>query len=235
MSKSKAAKVTDEHREEARQLRSIWERTGHGGLNQTEFGERHGIGSQAAVGFFLNGKSALSMNAAKGFAAGLRCQISDFSPRLAKIAEEIAAVSTEQPDFMNVKRLDVRLSAGTGAVEELYEEVGGLQFRRDFLVSCGINNPENANVVGVKGTSMEPTIMDGAVLLVNRVNREPRTGKIFALAKANDGLVVKRLVKLKNGSWVARSDNPDGNPDFPINDGEPVSVLGAACWMGVKL
>lgn len=138
-------------------------------------------------------------------------------------------------DFVEVSRVDVRLAAGNGAVCDIYDELGSLQFRRDFLRSCGVGSPENAKVVNATGTSMEPTIPDGAVLLINRSNREPRSGHIFALAKAHEGLVVKRLVEV-GGIWFARSDNPDGNPDFPINDDmEPVTIVGRAVWMGAKL
>lgn len=136
--------------------------------------------------------------------------------------------------FVEVGRVDVQLAAGSGAVNSIYEQVGSLSFRRDFLRSCGVSNPENAKVVNVTGTSMEPTIPDGAVLLVNTSNTEPRNGHVFALAKANDGLVVKRLIQTGE-KWMARSDNPDGNPDFQINDGELVTIIGRAIWMGAKL
>lgn len=87
---NRRGKVTEENREESRKLKAIWEREkarllldGHG--TQEAFGQEFGIGNQAAVGFFLNGKSALSPKAAAAFARGLRCSVSDFSPRLAKV------------------------------------------------------------------------------------------------------------------------------------------------------
>lgn len=52
---------------------------------QGAFGAEYGIGGQAAVGFFLAGRTALSLKAAKGFAKGLGCLVSDFSPRLAAL------------------------------------------------------------------------------------------------------------------------------------------------------
>lgn len=89
-STSKQGKVTDEHRAEAARLREIWatqkhrlQTLGHG--TQELFGEKFGIGNQSAVGFFLNGKTALSLKAALGFANGLNCQVADFSPRLATL------------------------------------------------------------------------------------------------------------------------------------------------------
>lgn len=88
-SDSKRKIVTDEHREEARRLRAIWDQRkpelmARGVGTQEKFGARYDIGNQAATGFFLNGKVALSLKAAHGFARGLGCQIEDFSPRLAR-------------------------------------------------------------------------------------------------------------------------------------------------------
>lgn len=80
-------KVTEEHREEARKLRAVWDRElprlkDAGVGTQEKFGQEFGIGNQAAVGFFLNGKTALSPKAAAGFARGLQCDVGEFSPRL---------------------------------------------------------------------------------------------------------------------------------------------------------
>lgn len=87
---SKKAKVTDEPRAESVRLKEIWEREkprlktlGYG--SQESFGQEFGIGNQAAVGFFLNGESAISMKAAAAFARGLGCKVSEFSPRLAEL------------------------------------------------------------------------------------------------------------------------------------------------------
>lgn len=88
-------------------------------------------------------------------------------------------------------------------------------------------------MVDVKGPSMEPTTKDGAVLLVTINNREPVDNQIFALARPTEGLIVKRLVHLAEG-WVARSDNREF-ADLPINDGEPITIIGRAIWMGAKL
>ncbi len=87
---SKRGKVTDEHRKEAELLKSIWDRTYDerklkGLHTQAVFGEEFDIGGQAVVGFFLHGRTALSLKAAKGFAKGLNCLIADFSPRLAAL------------------------------------------------------------------------------------------------------------------------------------------------------
>lgn len=87
---AKRGTVTDEHKQEAAALKAIWNRTkaaraAAGVGSQEAFGDKFDIGNQAAVGFFLNGHTALSMKAALGFARGLGCAVADFSPRLAKM------------------------------------------------------------------------------------------------------------------------------------------------------
>lgn len=91
-------KVTPENIAEAERLSAIWEETyaerkTRNLHSQGAFGLEYEIGNQAAVGFFLNGKTALSLKAARGFATGLKCNIADFSPRLAREAELAAAVA----------------------------------------------------------------------------------------------------------------------------------------------
>jgi hypothetical protein len=86
----RSGKVLPEHLEEAAALRKLWESREHD--TQTIFGEKYKIGNQSAVGQFLNGKARISMKAAVGFAKGLGCEISDFSPRLAAEAAGIRSV-----------------------------------------------------------------------------------------------------------------------------------------------
>lgn len=86
---NKQGKVTEENQEEARKLLTLWKATAarradDGAGTQESFGDKYDIGNQSAVGFFVNGKTALSLKAAVGFAAGMYCRVADFSPRLSK-------------------------------------------------------------------------------------------------------------------------------------------------------
>lgn len=138
----------------------------------------------------------------------------------------------DQVDFVDVPRVNVQLSAGSGRIEGVEEVVGHLKFSSGFLRSCGVS-PGGAKVVDVHGASMEPTIKDGAVLLISTNNKEPVQNQIFALARSGEGLIVKRLVKTME-HWVARSDNRDFQ-DFTIDNGEDVTIIGRAVWMGARL
>lgn len=144
----------------------------------------------------------------------------------------LALAGSLEADFLDVPRINVEIAAGDGSVPHIEEIIGCLKFSRMFLRGCGVQ-AGSARVVDVRGTSMEPTIKDGAVLLVSTNNREPVDNQIFAMVRPSEGLIVKRLMRI-TGQWVARSDNRDFK-DIPISDGEPITIIGRAIWMGAKL
>jgi phage repressor protein C with HTH and peptisase S24 domain len=234
--RKKDAQLTEENLRESARLKALYESANHG-LSQAAFGAMYDIGNQGAVWQCLNGKGMpISLKAAMGFARGLGVDISEFSPRLAAEASKHAefAASASEEEFVAVKRVSVTVAAGSGSEPPHIDEViGQLQFSRSFLRNIGVS-PASARVVDVRGVSMEPDIKDGSVLLINTSNREPVNGGIFALVRPAEGLIVKKLVKLPKGGWVARSENRDFE-DIPISHGEPISIIGRAHWMGAKL
>lgn len=230
---SRKAKVTDEHRAEGRALKAIWDMQKP---DQKEFGREFGIGGQSAVSSFLNGHAALSLNAAVGFAKGLGCQIRDFSTRLANEARVAAEASglVNDDDYAPITRLSVEAGAGRGRLASVVELRGSLQFRHDFLRSVSLS-PQNAAIINVRGSSMEPTIKDGSVILINRADREPRDGLIYAFAW-DDEILVKRF-RHKGNHWFATSDNADkeANPDILLDASAILVVQGRAIWMGSRI
>lgn len=140
----------------------------------------------------------------------------------------------EASDFVQVARLSVEVGAGPGRPISVVEELGSLQFRRDFLRSVGVSSA-NAAIVSVKGLSMDPTIKDGAVLLINRNDRVLRAGSIYAFSWDGE-MLVKRFLK-RHDVWHATSDNDDKDeyPDIVLNGQEETLIQGRAVWMGSKL
>lgn len=143
-----------------------------------------------------------------------------------------SAANSADEDFKDVMRVDVRIAGGDGAVAGFEEAIGSLKFASSYLRACKVS-PSKARVVQVRGHSMHPTIPDGAVLLVDTGKKEPEHDGIFALARPVEGLIVKRLKKTAEG-WLATSDNPANKP-IPINDGEPITIIGRGVWMGTTL
>jgi phage repressor protein C with HTH and peptisase S24 domain len=121
--------------------------------------------------------------------------------------------------------MEVASAAGVGA--EVYDEtpIGLLWFRNDWLLSHSID-PEQSNIISVRGESMEPTLPDGCSILVDRKRREPQEGRIYVM-RTEEGLVVKRLGLDEEGRWEIESDNEDWEP-MPMSPG--TEIIGEVRW-----
>ena len=131
----------------------------------------------------------------------------------------------EPSDRSPVRLVEVASAAGMGA--EVYDEtpVGLLWFRNDWLQSHSID-PEQSNIISVRGASMEPTLPDGCSILVDRERRDPHQGRIYVM-RTEEGLVVKRLGLDEEGRWEIRSDSPDWRAT-PMSPG--TEIIGEVRW-----
>ena len=95
--RKKDAKLTAENVRESERLKAIWEST-KDKPSQAQFGELFDIGNQGMVWQCLNGKTPISLKAARGFALGLKVEISAFSQRLAQLAATNAQFAPKLPE-----------------------------------------------------------------------------------------------------------------------------------------
>ncbi|WP_454676649.1 LexA family transcriptional regulator [Achromobacter marplatensis] len=195
-----------------------------------------GFSTQSSVSQYINGRIPLNVNALVKFAAALQCQPEEISPDLAKEILRIAEAVPEDTDateFIPIRRLDVRVSAGHGEVVLSEDEKSRLSFRADFLRSSGAT-PQHTVSVSVRGDSMEPLIPDGATILVNRGATSIINGKIYAF-RQHDEVKVKRLYK-GNGGFIARSENAAVYSDLHLSFEDPaIEIIGRAFWVGFKV
>lgn len=195
------------------------------GLSMEQLAERVAVSWQT-VQQWENGKTAPK-----------RARLEAVARALNTTPEFLAVGPLADPDadeFVPVRRLDVRVSAGHGQLVLSEDEKSRLSFRTDFLRASGAT-PDLTVSVSVKGDSMEPLIPDGATILVNRGATSIINGKIYAFRR-HEELLVKRLYK-GNGGFIARSENPAGGYDeMHLNFDDPdIEIIGRAFWMGVKL
>ena len=230
--------ITEENKEESRQLKAIWLRKKKAeGLSQEIFGDTHGIGSQAAVGFFLNGKSALSMKAAVGFAQGLNCTIAEFSPRLAKLAADNAAVaeSGEQaasrmsnviPSDIGVIRIPVISYVQAGVWTEAVEnfQPGDAD---DWLFTAE-SHSKHTFALEIKGPSMLPEFKPGDKVIIDP-DVAPNPGDYVVAKNGHEEATFKK--------YRLRGMDAQGNTIFelvPLNDDfetirsdtQPIKIIG---------
>jgi phage repressor protein C with HTH and peptisase S24 domain len=135
-------------------------------------------------------------------------------------------------DLAMIPYLDIQAAAGSGMLNHHEETIGFLAFQASWLSRRGIN-PQNARVLTAKGDSMEPTIRDGDVLLVDTSIDNVINHGIYVLVYVGM-LLVKRLSKKLDGSIIMRSDNRETYDDevIPFASLAEVFIAGRVMWFG---
>ena len=154
--------------------------------------------------------------------------------KVGELADEAAlAVSPEIRKVPGARPIPVhrlQSAAGGGAVD-LDETIKTYAYFRQEWLSRKRLIPNRCNIINVMGESMEPTLPDGCVILLDRNRTRRLPGHIFVV-RTEDGLIVKRAGKDKDGGWQLVSDHPSWKP-VPWPDG--AEVLGEVKWMAREL
>lgn len=139
-----------------------------------------------------------------------------------------------EKDYALIPQFTAKGSAGSGHWNDHVEVKGGLAFKREWLARLGVKE-HRCSIIYASGNSMEPSIFDGEVVLIDHDDIEPRDGKVYVLQRADGDLIIKRLVKQMAG-WVIRSDNEDKRryPDEPVSadDLQQIEIVGRVVWRG---
>ncbi len=134
-------------------------------------------------------------------------------------------------NFALVPRLDVQASAGNGRLALHEEPLEYLAFQADWLRRRGVK-PEAARILTARGDSMEETIRDGDILLVDTSVNRVRDNSIYVVVYG-DMVLVKRIHGRVNGSLQLISDNPR-YPAEEVSAGEvdQINIAGRVMWFG---
>lgn len=123
-------------------------------------------------------------------------------------ARQVVVAEQDAPDFVHIPMVKLRLSAGvTGFQTEPDRRDGGtLGMRRSWVERSGLA-PEKLIAIQVQGESMEPSLYEDDVVVINTADRKPVDGAVFAVNYEGEA-VVKRFAR-DAGDWWLTSDNPD--------------------------
>ncbi len=150
---------------------------------------------------------------------------------------------------VRVPVMDVRASAGPGAIADVVRAVDEIELPRSFLRKIG---GEGARLECLRsaGMSMYPTIHDGALLILDRNKRPPAfkpaprkaprrpqpQDEIYVFYQGPD-VRLKRLRNLSEGLMAVISDNIADYPIEIFKPGEDASfaVMGAVVWWDNRL
>lgn len=140
----------------------------------------------------------------------------------------VAAIDLHE-DFALVSLYNVEASAGHGAVVGEEQEISQLAFRKKWLKNKNLRQDKLA-LIKTRGDSMEPTLSDGDLLLVDTSIEKIIDDAIYVI-QTDHQLVVKRLQQSFDGSLAVISDNPRYNqqrldPEQAIG----LKIAGRVCW-----
>lgn len=143
--------------------------------------------------------------------------------------------SPSEKDYALIPQYSAKGASGAGYMNDHVEVKGGLAFKRAWMQRIGLKEGR-LYVLYNSGESNWPTITDGEVLLVDEAQREPRSGRMYALYNADSEIIIKRLIREVSGTWLIRSDNQDKAryPDQPVSDEgmRGVEIIGRVVWRG---
>ena len=135
-------------------------------------------------------------------------------------------------EFVAVSEIDT--SAGADAVVRDEKVTGHMKFPYQWLRNRGLRPPA-CRIIRVTGESMEPTLGNGAAVLVPYLgSRHLQDGKIFMI-RIGDHLVVKRTVLDPEAGWLLVSDNKDKTTWATRPYPDDAQIVGEIKWVARSL
>lgn len=134
-------------------------------------------------------------------------------------------------DFVFINQVNGNISAGAGLEADNSIDVR-MAFRRDYIKRKG--RPDNMSLIKVSGDSMEPTLLDGDLVLVNhsRTTIAPQGG-IYALAIDNEIMIKRVQLLLPERILRIISDNRQYEP-MEIEP-DQIRINGKVIWFARDL
>jgi phage repressor protein C with HTH and peptisase S24 domain len=145
--------------------------------------------------------------------------------------DELFIEENEQSDFVYIPQINGRISAGNGLVPEPTIKTQ-IAFRRDWITRKG--KPEYMLLIKVSGDSMEPTLLSGDLVLIDRSRNyfDPQGG-IYAIA-IDDVIMIKRL-QAEYPAKKVKIISDNSKYSITEADADQVKIKGKVIWFGREL
>lgn len=202
-------------------------------LKQSEVAEQSGVSERAYQGYEA-GRSVPGGEAIEGFVRlGINANwlLTGEGPmRMADITQ--SGIATAERVYAPIPKFFVNDKGGQE--KEVSSEVSSLAFDRQWFELLGLR-PVDAIYVRMPDNSMEPTIREGGMVVIDASTDKLRGDGIYCLM-SNGTMAVKRLqVDFGGGLWV-RGDNPAYKEQHVAQDKiEHLNIIGKVIWAGGQL
>lgn len=213
-----------------------------------EFRERKGLSAQQlaeAMGViprtWLNYEAGISQLKAELFQklATLGCDPTWLitgrasSAALAELAEAPGALLTAMVD---VPHYAAGFSAGNGVpVSPESEDFQPFTVPEEWVRRVTGRNPKNIIRAHAEGSSMEPTIGDGDILLIDKTDQALSNSRIYALV-VDETLFCKRIRRsIKGEIWLTSDNKSYPDEQLDSDDTRDIRIIGQVVWSGGAL
>jgi phage repressor protein C with HTH and peptisase S24 domain len=175
------------------------------------------------------------------FAIAMLCDAADtsldwivFGPPFQPSLAAKSGVPARGGDVVRVPLYNVLASAGPGARTEAVKILERLPFSKALLDQIGVRESD-VHFIRARGDSMEPTIEDGAIVLIDTSNGRISVDGIYAIAMGDD-VRIKRIGRGFDGKIVLISDNERYESEtLAAPDAEALRVAGKVVWAGGRV
>lgn len=152
-------------------------------------------------------------------------------------AKEISLLGSlyPSPGYVSIKLYDVEVSAGNGSLVENEDPSTALLFSEKYIRKDLGYNPENVFLLSVRGDSMEPTLKNQSIVMVNKIDDFASDG--IYVFRFEGALLVKRLQFFSEIIRIV-SDNSKYEPwDIIKKDLEykDFQIVGEVVWSGQRM
>jgi len=152
---------------------------------------------------------------------------------MTETGEPSTAVRDQSGLYVTIPFHKARAGAGSGAFNEDHTEIpGGLKFRSESLQRRRLA-PENMLTVFVHGNSMQPTMDEGDLVMLDSSKNSVIDGEVFGIIGPDGETRLKRLFQMMDGRVRLASDNADKftYPDEILESAEKLTIIGRFVWL----
>ncbi|MFM2042080.1 MAG: hypothetical protein RLY86_656 [Pseudomonadota bacterium] len=210
------------------------EERGRLGLTQREFAHQMGVGLRTYSTYEAGHRSPSLDSLAPLIAIGVDLNWVAGGERASGAAppakDGLAAIG---PEFVLLPRYEVRAAAGGGAVVTSEQVVDHLAFKAQWVRRTLRRNPEDLILIEANGDSMEPTIANGDLLLVDISITAFKDFAVYVMSMDGE-LVVKRIERnFATGGVLISSDNPRyRGQELTASQAQQLRIVGQVVWHG---